>query len=245
MAQDITTELANILNAKYGETVRQSIHDAIKKCYTDGVWDPTQTTGLVDVLAREAINRMNDRSTGNVTETVLYDSETNPNGELWRNGDQFTLDCDGAPENLFEFIIVYYKVVYTAQPELHIFKAADFVAGPVVIGGEFFEQTQTGTTITNVAKMRKLHIYPRGGSNVDFIINYASQWEADEQKQPTDGDVSTSITTIQASTDDAATRAGGCITKITGISYQSMESAFETYITQNSVATFENDTLVI
>lgn len=44
--------LGDILSARYGEKVRQSIHDAIHQCYEDG------KAGAVDLVARERIDNL-------------------------------------------------------------------------------------------------------------------------------------------------------------------------------------------
>ena len=49
---EIQTLLKNILSAVYGKDVRQSIHDAIHKCYEDG------KAGELDLVAREGIERI-------------------------------------------------------------------------------------------------------------------------------------------------------------------------------------------
>ena len=49
---EIQTLLKNILGAVYGKDVRQSIHDAISKCYEDG------KAGQLDLVARNGINEI-------------------------------------------------------------------------------------------------------------------------------------------------------------------------------------------
>ena len=46
---NIEQNLAFILSSRYGEDVRQAIHDAIHDCYEDG------KAGAVDLTAREQI----------------------------------------------------------------------------------------------------------------------------------------------------------------------------------------------
>lgn len=58
--------LGDILSARYGEEVRQSIHDAIHQCYEDG------KAGATDLVAREQIANLvaNEGSTGKDSELV-------------------------------------------------------------------------------------------------------------------------------------------------------------------------------
>ena len=44
---DITTELNNIMNARYGKDVRKSIHDGIKK--VNDIVDDTGYSELIDI----------------------------------------------------------------------------------------------------------------------------------------------------------------------------------------------------
>ena len=48
----ISDYLKNILAARYGKDVRQSIHDAIQQCYLDG------KAGSIDLQARESIEAL-------------------------------------------------------------------------------------------------------------------------------------------------------------------------------------------
>lgn len=61
---DIRTLLAQILGARYGRDVRQSIHDAIEQCYEDG------RAGAIDLQARNDIDALDTRvgtAEGNIT----------------------------------------------------------------------------------------------------------------------------------------------------------------------------------
>lgn len=90
--------LAQILSARYGRDVRQSIHDAIRQCYDDG------HAGAIDLQAREEIDGLSDRvdaiedelsasATGSITDTIwttgYYDF-------LTKNGNVVSLVVGGA-----------------------------------------------------------------------------------------------------------------------------------------------------
>ena len=62
---NIEQYLADILAARYGEEVRQSIHDAIEQCYEDG------RAGAIDLEAREDIAALDTR-----VETLENDTTT-------------------------------------------------------------------------------------------------------------------------------------------------------------------------
>ncbi|MBR1810794.1 MAG: hypothetical protein IJ766_03965 [Clostridia bacterium] len=90
----ITTYLNNILSARYGKDVRQSIHDAIKQCYTDGKAGPidaeteqrlqTDETNISDALSRLA-----------GIETVLREMES----EVYNVSDDFGAFHDGKTDD--------------------------------------------------------------------------------------------------------------------------------------------------
>lgn len=63
---EITDYLKKILSSVYGKDVRQSIHDAIRKCYMDG------KAGAIDLIARERIDTIvaNNNSTSENSELI-------------------------------------------------------------------------------------------------------------------------------------------------------------------------------
>lgn len=254
MATDITNHLATIINARYGEQVRQAIHDAIKACYTDGNWDAS--TGMVDLLAREAINSILDRSTGNVQETRIWPSsdvdiyDTDWEG-AWYNGQDLTFDYEltpgvkGTNPNAdFDYIYVYYKPVITASPELHIFKAStnygEGFGSATVVGGTYFgyddEEQDTGAFAT----MRKINIYtnPNSDSSLDFQLGSVRGWRIYSDN----GTLRQSITDVEST---SSSHAGGTIFQITGVKYASIEDAVTGALSLMSFAEVENGTLKI
>lgn len=69
--------LGDILSARYGEEVRQSIHDAIHQCYEDG------KAGAVDLVARERIDNLvanNNPTDGN---SELLDIRVGADGTMY------------------------------------------------------------------------------------------------------------------------------------------------------------------
>lgn len=63
MAEGIEKYLGDILAARYGEEVRQSIHDAIHQCYEDG------KAGATDLVAREKIAETDSKLSSQIAET--------------------------------------------------------------------------------------------------------------------------------------------------------------------------------
>lgn len=76
----ISDYLKNILAARYGKDVRQSIHDAIQQCYYDG------KAGSIDLEARQSIedldNNKLDKTGDSANNTVTFTSgdSTSPTG---------------------------------------------------------------------------------------------------------------------------------------------------------------------
>lgn len=66
---NINKFLANILAARYGKDVRQSIHDAIHQCYEDG------KAGSMDLIARESIESLQDDVSKLNADAITLDSK--------------------------------------------------------------------------------------------------------------------------------------------------------------------------
>lgn len=222
MANDITQHLATIISARYGEQVRQAIHDAIQSCYTDGQWNVTAGQsghGLVDLLAREQINKILNRSTNNVQETLLWQDDNS--GGAWYEGQSLSFSNCTNPTTEFNYIYVYYKPVVTADPELRIFKASDFRTRPNVISGVYFaydnEEFETGPFAT----MRKMVIRPNPSTSdtKEFIIDGVRGWRVYSDN----GTLKQSITNVDSSMTN--NHAAGTISMITGVKYASVEDA--------------------
>lgn len=250
MATDITNHLATIINARYGEQVRQAIHDAIKACYTDGQWNfDGEATGMVDLLAREAINNILDRSTGNVQETRIWPDEDvdiyDENWEgAWYNGKDLTFHNCTNPNADFDYIYVYYKPVITASPELHIFKAStnygEGFGSATVVGGTYFGYTNEESKTDPFATMRKINIYPNPNSDnpLDYQLSGVRGWRIYSD----DGTLKQSITDVEST---SSSHAGGTIFQITGVKYASIEDVVEDTLNLMSFGEIDGDTLIV
>lgn len=247
MANDITQYLATIISARYGEDVRQAIHDAIKACYTDGNWDAT--TGMVDLLAREEINKIISRSTGNVQETRIWPDEdvdiySNDWEGAWYNGQDLTLHNCTNPNQDFDYIYVYYKPVITASPELHIFKAStnygEGFGSATVVGGTYFGYTDEALNTGAFATMRKINIYrnPNSENPLDYQLSNVRGWRIESSN----GSLTQSITDVEST---SSSHAGGTIFQITGVKYANIADVVNSAISLAQIGVFEDDTLVI
>lgn len=223
MANDITQHLATIISARYGEQVRQAIHDAIQSCYTDGQWNVTAGQsghGLVDLLARQMIDKILDRSTGNVQETRLWpsaDTDITPQSfeGAWYEGQsiQFNQDACTDPTTDFDYIYVYYKPVITGDPELHVFRASTFRTKPSVISGVYFGRRNDSI----YASMRKINISdnPATEDPLEFQLYDVLAWEIAQNGTQTLREVDSSSDSHYA----------GTIVEITGVKYASIQDA--------------------
>ena len=224
MATDISRHLATIISARYGEEVRQAIHDAIQSCYTDGQWDVTAGQsghGLVDLLARQQIDKILDRSTGNVQETRLWPSTdtdtTLQNFEgAWYEGQQIKFNDSQEytdPTTDFDYIYVYYKPVITGDPELHIFRASTFRIKPSVISGVYFGRKNDSI----YASMRKINISdnPNSQDPLEFMLYDVLAWEIAQNGTQT-------LREVYSSSDS---HYAGTIVEITGVKYASVQDA--------------------
>ena len=94
----IEQNLAFILSSRYGEDVRQAIHDAIHDCYEDG------KAGSVDLVAREQIANLVANAGSSDKDSELVDIRTGQNAILYKSaGDAVRNQVLGLKErNIFE-----------------------------------------------------------------------------------------------------------------------------------------------
>jgi hypothetical protein len=140
---NIKDYLSQILKARYGKDVRQSIHDAIHQCYEDG------KAGATDLEARELIeNRVGfpDYSKLETLFTVGFEQEHSEQWGVYVEGDGFVYlryegsFLDGAGEPNYSHAQLYINNVgvftvgetmdteyYRGSSSLYPVKAGDFV----------------------------------------------------------------------------------------------------------------------
>lgn len=82
-------DLAQILSARYGKDVRQSIHDAIQQCYSDATGNPESVAAFADdILAiNSAISAMQTTITAMQTTISGQFNKFFPIGSLYYTGD--------------------------------------------------------------------------------------------------------------------------------------------------------------
>lgn len=160
---DITNHLNTIINAIHGEDVRQAIHDAIEACYTD------DRPGGADLKARQQINQILANMIGSTT----YEDEL-WSGEMFVGGETTDNDIDlntGKNPGKYPYVLVYFKTVKTAVPEIRMFRGSDFETGPIVITSPFLESDGSRATI------REMHIKRRdNGTNLQYRLYYTYSW---------------------------------------------------------------------
>jgi len=252
---DITNHLKKIKSARYGEDVRDAIHDAIELCYTDGQWNKDgNVTGMVDLLARQEINKIVGRSTGNVVETRIWPSAdtdiySDDYDGAWYNGQSLRFEYETAPgvygTNVnadFDYIFVYYKPVVTASPELHIFKAStnyrEGFGAATVVGGVYFGYDNESTKTGKFAMMKKINIYtnPNADDPMEFILDGVRAWRYDgSSDSPKIIDVASTMSTHHA----------GTIFQITGVKFASINDAIDTALNTRGFGKVEDGTLIL
>lgn len=189
---DIETNLEQILSAIHGRDVRQSIHDAIEQCYTDG------KAGAVDLVARNQINNFLT-NTGSLIEQTLILTELYADGQ--------TAESNIANLDAFDYVCVYYKVVNTSAPEIKLFKQSDFFgSNTVVISQPFLEDGATKISV------RELHLSYNSQTTV-LTVSLAKNWKLNE--------AGTGTATVIPTTASGSDRKAGVIVKITGIAFRS------------------------
>ena len=195
----IETYLEKIKTASYGEEVRDSIYQSIRMCYEDG-----QGAGSVDIVARERLNDIISRNGGSLTETTLWE------GEAFWSGQSFELSGD---PSRYEYIYVYYKITTTADPEIYIYKASDFVDHPSVLTGMYMpgESQQTPGVFSKEARLMRI--------NIEMLSQASGYWchIYNIIRWTWDGDATHSATVTSPA--ESGSHEAGTITKITGVKH--------------------------
>lgn len=114
---DISTLLTQIISARYGRDVRQSVHDAIRQCYDDG------HAGATDLTLRDKLNYtavfasdyldgtnldLNDIPFDSNMVVIFPKGTYTVTGTEIREKENLTLDLNGAVLNLNDFFVKVY-----------------------------------------------------------------------------------------------------------------------------------------
>lgn len=179
---DITNYLNTIKTGVYGEDVRQAIHDAIEACYTDG---DNARIGSVDYTARTMLNNLISRSaSGNLTETQLWPRSSDADQEVFIGGstdstNPYLIELAEDPTTC-EYILIYYKTINTATPQIKMIRGSDFAAGPTVIAEPFLigPDGVDGKQLS----IREMHIKPAydGTDPTQYQIYFTYYWLYDD-----------------------------------------------------------------
>lgn len=225
---DISDLLKQIKTAVKGEDVRGSIHDAIEKCYTDGNWNAT--TGMVDKLARDRIDKYLQKGTGQLNEVQLYPKSTDSQDLTIYCEMPFSIEHD--PRE-YDIIRVYYKVVKTGTPQIFEFTGQEFYNDRSVIAGSYFQKNDSATEPCPLS-IRRINIKHVDGSTdpTAYIAYDVARWN---WNGATNG-IGWSGAVDGASVDDGDFPAGQ-IVKITGIKYadigDTVNTAIEEYMEEH------------
>ena len=254
MANDISGYLAQILSAVRGEDVRQAIHDAIERCYTDGTWPETGNT--VDLQARNMINDIVGKMTNHPTELLLYpstDADISPtnrddSGYNLYGTIEFSLNDDPSK---FDKIRVYYQIVrqpigsnaYYSNPIILEFDADDFINTTSVVTGYNFGSDNQHLRIRRMDIVRDTVNYPTNNEEgrKHYLISKAVYWSWD-------GAANSAAVTREfdpSAIDPSTPYPVGAILKIVGVKYTNVTDAVQQAIENIHAGTIEDDTLVL
>ena len=156
---DFNDILHTLKTAIKGEDMRQAIYDGMKMLYDSG-----QPGHVEDDWARAQIAEI-IKTRGNLlnlTEVpfTLKDENDQEVTELYINGQTFTIDKNEFPLDEYKYILVYFKTVSTATPEVKVYNREEFVDpnNITVIASTFTARGDTSQR-TSRSDIQEIHLY--------------------------------------------------------------------------------------
>ena len=208
MANDITSYLEQIKTASLGEEVRGSIYESIKLCYDDS---HGHGIGSKDLTARHSYDVLVARNGGNLSETQLYPTDpTNTDADLHYIETNAIVFANGINMADYDYIGVWYKVQFSAAPQLFLFRKEDFVLKASVVDGIF--------TSNGVGYLRRIHVKPsvgqEGANCKSYDISEACYFNVNTKQ----------VFHIDSAQQQDSEKLAGVVTRISGFNFRNNDT---------------------
>ena len=216
---DFNDILHTLKTAIKGEDMRQAIHDGMKMLYENG-----EPGHVEDDWARAQIAEI-IRTRGNLlnlTEVpfTLKDDNDQEVTELYINGQTFTIDKTEFPLDEYKYILVYFKTVSTATPEVKVYNREEFTDpnNVTVIASTFTARGDAPTTRTDI---QEIHLGVSSAETQTFTVRLAnvSHLRGTASSNEAHSNANTNYEKLDVDAGNASNRLAGFIVKISGIKF--------------------------
>lgn len=220
---DFNDILHTLKTAIKGEDMRQAIYDGMKMLYENG-----EPGHVEDDWARAQIAEI-IRTRGNLlnlTEVpfTLKDGNDQEVTELYINGQTFTIDKTEFPLEEYKYILVYFKTVSTATPEVKVYNREEFVdPNNITVISSTFTARGNSAQRTSRSDIQEIHLEVISAETQTFNVKFANVVHfrgTDDYADPIDYSTpNTSYEKLNVDAGNASNRLAGSIIKISGIKF--------------------------